>query len=289
MAAIHMFACAILLAAACACQARAVEHIKAHIYYTSAPFVTDVATRTGLALDLVNYLNRALAGKYELELSVVPRARLAVLLEQGDAGVVLFVPSVIFGGIDGGQYLWSGPLFLDRQELVSRQTKPVEFAGPPSLYNVRMGGVLGHSYPMLDAEIATGQIQVHRNMSEAALLKMLRYGRLDVVTLSRSSLRYYQNAEPALKKAFYVSRASLGEYSRHLIFQANMKRQRDDFDAVVGKMGADPAWRAILGKYGLLPAACGLPAEPQRANRTAPCPASSVLVHARQHGPAPGP
>jgi polar amino acid transport system substrate-binding protein len=291
MAAIRLFACTLLLAGAWACPAHAIERIKAHIYYTAAPFITEEATRSGLAMDLVNYLNRALAGKYEIELDVVPRARLAVLLEQGDAGVVLFVPSVIFGGIDGGKYLWSAPLFLDRQELVSRHDQPFEFTGPPSLHNVRMGGVLGHSYPMLDAAIATGQIEVRRNMSEAALLKMLRYRRLDVVTLAGSSLRYYQNADPVLKDMFHVSRAGLGEYSRHLMFQENMKRQRDDFDAVVGKMGADLRWQAILAKYGLLPAACGLcrPADPHRASRTAPCPAPSVQAHARQRAPAPGP
>lgn len=291
MAAIRMFACAILLAGAWTCQAHAVERIKAHIYYTAAPFITDGTTRSGLALDLVHYLNRALAGKYELELDVVPRARLAVLLEQGDAGIVLFVPSVIFGGLDGGKYLWSAPLFLDRQELVSRTDQPFEFTGPPSLHNLRLGGVLGHSYPLLDADIAAGQIQVRRNMSEAALLKMLRYHRLDVVTLAGSSLRYYQNADPVLKDLFHVSRAGLGEYSRHLMFQESMQRQRGDFDAVVGKMGGDPAWRAILAKYGLLPAACGLnrPADPQRPGRMAPCPAPSVQAHARQRGAVPGP
>ena len=231
--------------------ARQAEVIKAWTYYSAPPFLTDSGSNAGLDRDLVNYLNRKLAGKYEIRLVFLPRARLGAVLDSGDRGMVLFAPSVIFGGPAGGKYLWTSALFNDRQDLVSRSARPFEYDGPGSLQDVRFGAMLGHTYPALSEDMDSGKIRAHRNNNEGLLLRMLLMDRLDVITLADSSIRYLEKKDGRLDEKIHVSKQDLGNFSRHLMFQQGMDRERNDIGEVVAKMDSDPAWLAILKAYGL--------------------------------------
>ncbi|MYN16569.1 transporter substrate-binding domain-containing protein [Rugamonas sp. FT107W] len=231
--------------------AQAAEVLTAWTYYAAPPFLTDARSNAGLDRDLVAYLNQKLAGKYEVRLMFVPRARLGSMLDTGARGMVLFAPSVIFDGPAGGKYLWTSALFDDRQDLLSRASAPFEYDGPGSLHGVRFGAMLGHSYPALAEDVASGRIHAHRNNNEGALLKMLLMQRLDVITLADSSVRYLVRNDASIAGKIHVSKQNLGSYTRHLMFQQGMTRERDDIEEVVARMDGDPAWLAILRKYGL--------------------------------------
>ncbi|MGE5450552.1 MAG: hypothetical protein ACM3VZ_01745 [Acidobacteriota bacterium] len=222
-------------------------------FYPAPPFRTDVDKGTGLIADLVSYLNQALAGQYELRLTFLPRARLNMMLKGGARAVVLFVPSFIFGGVDGGDYLWSVPLFADHQELVSRRNKPFEFTGPQSLVGVRFGATLGHVYPLIEKEMASGLIRADQVTGEESLVNMLMANHVDVITIANSTVRYCRQINPAFRDAAVLSRHNLGDFTRHLMFQRGMARTRDDFDRVLRQMSTDPVWIATLAKYGLVP------------------------------------
>ncbi|MES2161831.1 MAG: hypothetical protein V4476_11810 [Pseudomonadota bacterium] len=231
--------------------AQPVEVIKAWTYYAAPPFMTDDKTGAGLDKDVVAYLNQKLAGKYEIRLMFLPRARLGSMLDQGDQGMVLFAPSVIFGGPVEGKYHWTSALFNDRQDLVSRVSAPFEYDGPASLHNVRFGAMLGHVYPALAQDMDRTKIRAHRNNNEGALLRMLLMDRLEVITLADSSVRYLVKKDTRIAGKIYVSKQNLGNFTRHLMFQQGMDRERNDIEEVVLKMDGDPAWRAILKTYGL--------------------------------------
>lgn len=231
--------------------ARATEVINAWTYYAAPPFLTDARTNAGLDKDLVTYLNQKLAGKYEIRLVFLPRARLGAMLDNGDKAMVLFAPSVIFGGPAVGKYLWTSALFDDRQDLVSRALLPFEYSGPGSLQHVRFGAMLGHVYPALAEDMDNGKILAHRNTNEGALMRMLLMKRLDVVTLADSSVRYLVKNDAGIDGKIHISKQNLGNFSRHLMFQQGMTRERDDIEEVVTRMDNDPAWRAILKEYGL--------------------------------------
>lgn len=101
-------------------QAEAPRVIQAWSFYSTPPFVVDERSNAGLCKDLIDQLNRRLAGEYEIQLNMVPRARVNRLLESGATGVVLFAPSMTFGGISGSSpYSWSIPLMRDRQTVIS--------------------------------------------------------------------------------------------------------------------------------------------------------------------------
>jgi polar amino acid transport system substrate-binding protein len=241
-----------LLLAVTACRVRAApQEISAWTYFDSPPYLTDPASNSGLARDLVDYLNRALAGRYHLTLAPIPRARLNLMLERGDRGMVLLAPSVVFNP----GYPRTEALLDDRQELLSRRDQPVDYRGPGSLAQVRLGGMRGHSYPFIQADIDAGRVQVHRAQSEAALLKMLMIKRLDAVTMAATSARYLAKVSPQVQANLYYSPTNLGRFTRQLMFQGDMQAERDAFNLVVRAMAADPCWRRILSRYGLQPAA----------------------------------
>ncbi len=241
---------ALLLAMAAGRASAAPEQINAWTYLDSPPYITDDASQAGLMRDLVDYLNHALAGRYRFKLVVIPRARLNLMLARGDRGVVLLAPSVVFDG----PYLRSAALLDDRQELLSRRDHPVEYRGPGSLNQITLGGMLGHSYPFIQADIDAGHIRMHRVQNESALLKMLLARRLDAVTMAATSARYLAHISPQAQANLHYSHASLGSFTRQLMFQAGMQAERDAINPVLRAMADDPAWRATLARYGLLPA-----------------------------------
>lgn len=239
-----------LLLATAAGRAAAAPDINAWTYLDSPPYITDAATNSGLARDLVDYLNRALAGRYRLKLAVIPRARLNLMLERGDRGVVLLAPSVVFPG----PYLRTDALLDDRQELLSRKENAVDYSGEDSLTGLRLGGMRGHSYPFIQAGIDAGRITVLRAQSEAALMKMLMLKRLDAVTMASTSARYLAKLYPEAQTGVHYSPNNLGRFTRQLMFQVGMQAERDAVNRVVRGMAGDPAWRATLARYGLVPA-----------------------------------
>lgn len=233
--------------------AETAKKIEAWSYYNSPPFLIDEASGIGLSRDLIAYLNAKLAGKYVIKLTVLPRARLNVMLAQGVQGMVVFAPSVIFGGVDGGRFLWSMPLLKDRQMIISRPKQPIEYAGPASLYGVILGGVLGHVYPAIQSDIDSGMIDIQRSTTERLLFSMLLNGRYEAITLAETSIRFLVAESHLPDSMFYYLHGDLGKFNRHLMFQLSMETERADFDAVVRGMARDSAWSKILGKYGLKP------------------------------------
>lgn len=233
------------------------QTIEAWSYYPAPPFETNQATNEGLTEDLIAYLNKALAGKYDIRLVILPRARMNKMLEEGERAFAVFVPSAIFGGPNGGSYLWTAPLFKDAQELISRKDRPFEFTGPESLVGVPFGVMLGHVYPMIAKEMEQGQIRPDRASNEGSLVSMLMARHADVITLPNSAISYFMKANATMRQTFVFSKKNLGDYTRHLMFQQGMEKERDDFDRVVRKMATDPVWIATMKKYGLEPAPVG--------------------------------
>lgn len=229
------------------------QTITAWSYYSSEPFQTDAKTNAGLAQDLVLYLNQALVGKRRLKLQLLPRIRLDQALMRGEKGIVLFAPSVIFGGIHGGHYLWSSALINDNQGFVSRTEKPFEYTESSSLHGVRFFAMRGHNFPLLQKEIDDGKILVERGDSERSLIYMLMAQRADVITIPDSVTLYFTARNFALKNSLYVSNKKLEHFSRHLMFQQGMEDEFQELEPLILKMNSDPKWVAILKKYGLEP------------------------------------
>jgi hypothetical protein len=229
------------------------ERLLALSSYNSPPFITDTRGNAGLSADLVANLNHALAGKYEIYLQTVPRVRLNQALNSSEKIIVLFVPSFLFGGLQGS-YLWSDPLWKlnDTQEIVSRVDKPFELSDPASLRGVHFGAMQGHVFPYLADEIDAGRIQVDRAYSEISLIRMLEARHVDVITLPRSVMHYFVATDKTVRAdALHFSQQNLGSFTRHLMFQKGMRKEREEIDRVLQYMANDPSWIEVLKKYGV--------------------------------------
>lgn len=227
--------------------------IDAWSYYDTPPFTAQKEGEIGLNQRLVDYLNRHLEGRYTVKLRVIPRARVALMLESGQPGMVLFAPSVIFGGVHGKRFLWSRPLLFDRQLLVSRPDNPIEYTGPGSLNGKVLGGMLGHVYPAIQSDIDTGKIRVERLVSESSLIAMLKAKRVDAFTISEVMLQPLLQETPGHAISLHYSRKDFGAFTRNLLYQKGMEELRRDIDAVILAMPSDPNWTAALSTYGLRP------------------------------------
>lgn len=235
--------------------AAAVTHVTVWNYYNSLPFYNPV-NRDGLAPALVSYLNVKLAGRYQLELRTVPRARLNFMLEQQhEQGAVLLAPSVVFDLPRYKAYKWSPPILHDRQELVSPADSPVEFSSPDTLKTLRLGGMLGHNYPALQQQVDAGTLSIYRVSNEGQLFDMLLAGRLDAGTMAATSLDYWAHTHTELAPRLHRSSRNLGQFTRHLLYSPGMGLAQHDIDKVLREAAGDPAWLAIFATYGLAPLA----------------------------------
>lgn len=227
--------------------------LEAWSYYPSPPFRMAIAPDAGLTQDVVNALNKMLQGKYEIRLRLLPRARIDNMLECGVRGFVIFAPSVIMGGPDGGRYLWTQALLQDSQQLVSVRARSFEYAGPESLFALRFGAIQGHVYPAIDREVRENRIVPYLAKTEEALVQMLLSGRADVITLPDTIVQFFAKHDAAFDAARYTSRKHFGAFTRHMLFQRGMEKECADMSAALQTLMASPEWPVLLGRYGLKP------------------------------------
>lgn len=90
---------------------------------------------------------------------------------------------------------WTRPLLCDIQDFVSRRAAPVDYDGPRSLHGLRLGGILGHRYRTLQADIDKGLIRREDVHTDLQNLNKLLSGRIDVALIPRSSRLFYSLTE----------------------------------------------------------------------------------------------
>ena len=78
---------------------------------------------------------------------VLPRARVQNAMEHGEVDVRCYAAQSWLPNLSG-DYIWSLPLFFQRDLLISRQDQPPS-ADPAHLPRQSIGTVLGYSYPTL--------------------------------------------------------------------------------------------------------------------------------------------
>jgi polar amino acid transport system substrate-binding protein len=223
--------------------------IPAYNTYQSVPF--QVGGDGGLAVDLVDYLNTQLKGKYTLKLEMMPRETFNqnVLANKAFPGVALFLAPPFVGDADKKKFLWTSPIMNDRNLVVSHPDKKVEFSGPDSLKGLKFGGVIGNRYAGLEAIPRTAD-----TAAELTNLKNLSTKEIDVTLLPESIFRYYlktsSNARYGLDK-LHLSDKPHAVFTRHLFVSPDSADLGKELEAIAQKMASDPAWKSVLGKYGL--------------------------------------
>lgn len=239
--------------------ATATEVVPAYNVYGSVPFVIDYQNtqkgpQTGLAFDLVRYLNDKLKGKYQFELQVMPRERLnqEVINKPDFKGVILFLNPRFVGDVEQKKYTWTASLMSDKNNVVSPVGKKLEYASPDSFAGLQFIGVRGNKYAGLEERFGK-DIKRDDVSSELQSLKMIANGRGEATIMAATIYNYLMkvNGKPdQLEGKLHVSATPHLQFERHMFVANPSTELAKALEPVAAAMAKDKDWKAILAKYG---------------------------------------
>ena len=149
-------------------------------------------------------------------------------------------------------FVWSAPLLLSEDVLVSRADRPATFRTISDLFGLRLGTVLGYGYPTLDDAFRTGRIERVDLHDAQTQLEMLDRGRVDAVVMERRIADWALRHTPGLNRDdFRLSTRNVHSVQYRLMFTG--RRDWADFvsrfDAAVARMRASGELAALFKKY----------------------------------------
>lgn len=240
----------VLLPLACGAQQR----VELWTYHFSPPFILENAQ--GLSHAFVELLNNDPGNhnRFRFELVELPRKRVDMRLARKHPGVLLWATPSFFTAAQVANGKWSQPLLIDQQDFVSLPDAPFEYEGPESLHGLVLGGVLGHRYAELEADIASKAITRQDVQSDLQNIQKLLSGRINTLLIPRSTLLYYRK-ELQLGE-LYVSATPLYQFARHLLINGAIGEAVTRYlDGFLDALPNNPEWQILLYQYGLEPIA----------------------------------
>lgn len=247
---LRVLAAIVLLLSKAACA----ELIVAYNSYLFPPFLND-DHKSGLAPDLIDYLNHRLPALYRLRLENVPRARLTkrVLNLQGEkfAGIALFLNPVFAGDVDKSRYLWSRPLTSDRNLLIFQAPLKWPIVSLDSLDGLHFSGIYEHRYPGIDDRVNAGRLWRENAASEPLNLAKVAAGRVDFTLTNQSNFDALMKLNRFENELVTVPVPGQAVFNRQILVGRQNTPLLHELDKVIAHMPADPEWKLIASKYAL--------------------------------------
>ena len=232
------------------------QRVEVWTYHFSPPFILE--DNQGLSHAFVDLLNNdpGNQNRFRFELVELPRKRLDVRLARRRPGILLWATPGFFTAAQTANGKWSPPLLIDQQDFVSLPDAPFEYENPESLHGLVLGGVLGHRYAGLEADIASGAIKRQDVESDLQNLEKLLSGRISTLLIPRSTLLHYRKERKL--RDLYVSQTPLYQFSRHLFIADTLGKPVIEYlDQFLEVLPDNPEWQILLFHYGLRPIATG--------------------------------
>lgn len=229
------------------------QHLIAYNSYQLPPFVT---AQGGLAQELVNYLNSKLVGQYRFQLETLPRARMMATVfnpPQAARGIALFLNPRFVGDAERTRFLWSKPLFQDRNLLIFRGRPAPVVKQLSDLHGLRFGAMLESRYQGLDELVQASRISRDDSVNEAAILEKVIAKRVDFTSMNQMS--YLALSEQARFRDLLGTSPTPGEpgFTRHILISKANPALASKLDAIISAMPTDPSWRALAKRYRFVP------------------------------------
>ncbi|MES2262961.1 MAG: transporter substrate-binding domain-containing protein [Pseudomonadota bacterium] len=231
--------------------AAAEEMLPAYNSYQSVPFVVGDG---GLAADLVNYVNGKLKGKYQFKLTQVQRDGLnKTIAEPNFKGAVLFLSPAFVNDAAKTKFTWTQAVLHDANAVISQGSRKLEYTGADALKGLKFAGVKGNRYAGLEERFGK-DIQREDVNEELSNIKKVVAGKADVTIMSSSTYRYLMKQmgkENAERSNLYTSSKPHAEFDRYIFVGKDNTVLAKELDTVIAGMKSDPAWKAVLVKYGI--------------------------------------
>ncbi|MDZ3993075.1 substrate-binding periplasmic protein [Pseudomonas sp. Teo4] len=163
----------------------------------------------GLLYDLMQAMAREAGARPEYHM--LARLRLQQAMDDGDIDVRCYVSTQWFNDRPGN-FVWSIPLFVQRDLLVAR---PADSAPtrPEQLPPQAIGTVLGYTYTTLEPLFATGKLHREDSRNQELALQKLEIGRYRHAVSNQLSLGWFNQRLPAeqrLQAVAVLEEQSLG-------------------------------------------------------------------------------
>lgn len=230
------------------------QRVEVWTYHLSPPFIVD--DTQGLSHDFVELLNNdpGNQGRFRFELVRIPRNGIDERLSQKRPGVLLWATPSFFTAAQANNGRWSRPLLMDQQVFVSLPDAPFDYEEPKTLHGMVLGGVVGHRYNALSADIENGKITRQDAQTDLDNFAQLMSGHIDTLLIPRSTLLYYlKNAQ---HRDLYVSDTPLYQFARHLLVTDAVGEAVSAYLAeCIEALDGNPEWQILLFRYGLKPIA----------------------------------
>ena len=168
----------------------------------------------GILYDLM--LSLATQVGHPAQFQVLARARIAPAMEHGEIDVRCYVAQAWLNNLSG-DYIWSIPLWVQRNVLASAHVPPLS-VNVAQLAAQNIGTVLNYSYPTLEPLFAKGQLKRDDARSEEQVLQKLVAGRFKYAVTNEWTLERFNQQLPAGRKLHVVAvieEQSLGCYVRN--------------------------------------------------------------------------
>ena len=230
---------------------QAAERVSVWAYQPSPPFASEQSL--GLSEAFVQLLNEHSTnlGRFDFQLTQLPRKRLDAKLANGEPGVLLWATPEFFPErlVAGGS--WTSPLLCDTQDFISRRETAFDYRGPRSLHGLRLGGILGHRYKTLRGDIERGLIQRDDALNDRQNLDKLLNGRIDVALVPRSAWLFYSQAELSQAR-LHVSTTPLYGFERHVLTTASLGPEATQYVLqLIADLPHSARWQTLLKRFGL--------------------------------------
>lgn len=177
-----------------------------------------------------------------------PEKRSLVMLRQGEVDVYSKAPEWVE---DSEAFLWSAPVLPSRDVLVAPAGgRPID--GPQDLTGLRLGTVLGYSYPGLDEALASGRVTRDDAPDTASQLRKLLYGRTGAAVVNELVARWVLRGlhEPGADSLRFSERSVGLAWMRFGFTRARDWRALvGRLDAEIERMRADGRLQAIVDTY----------------------------------------
>jgi len=168
----------------------------------------------GILLDLM--LSLATQVGVPAEFHVLPRARMQSAMEHGEIDVRCYAAQSWLPN-QSGDYIWSLPLFFQRDLLISRQDQPKNI-DPAHLPRQPLGTVRGYTYPTLQPLFDADQLQREDARNQEQVLEKLLAGRYRYAVSNQWTLDWFnQRLLPAeqLQAVAVLQEQQVGCYVRN--------------------------------------------------------------------------
>jgi polar amino acid transport system substrate-binding protein len=220
--------------------------------YEYPPYL--VSEGKGLTHDLASYLSKASHGKYQFVVQILPKKRLSLMISDGNwQGLVPWVMPEWVQDPQQRRYHWSGVILEDGDRVLSLPGRAIEWQGASSLYGLTLGGVFGHVYVDIEAEIAAGKIRRDDAPSMLSNIQKLQAGRVDAIFIPELLYRYLAQQDKQFSKDTYVSKTWVSPRRNQLRIMSGLGDPvlATWLEQQVQRMKIDAEWQRILNQYAL--------------------------------------